>query len=188
MIKINTILEVAKTFAAKATKDDAGVETTIAQIKFKGLPIDQDSIDEMLGMPVGWCRGALFDEQGAPLKRFGVSVFGRMLRVSGCISGPKSRPTLALLQAELTDAYLTLVPLGAIVEGKLTWGARGDEVSDVDGLMGRTCSAAWEITDGGQEDMFSATSKAAAEATSVVQRYMDGLGRMEGKQAGEGAA
>jgi hypothetical protein len=185
MIKIDSILEVAKSFSAKATKDEAGVGTTIAQIKFSGLPVDRDCIDELLGMPVGWCRGALFDEQGAPLRRFGVSVYGRSLRVSGNISGPKRMPSLPLLQAELTDGSLTLVPLGAVFEGTLTWGARGDEVSDVSELLGKTCAAVWEITDGEQPDMFSATSKAAAQATTVVQRYMDGLGRMEGKQGGE---
>lgn len=189
MIQINSILEISKSFSAKATKDDAGVATTIAQIKFSGLPVDRDCIDELLGMPVDWCRGALFDEQGAPLKRFGVSVYGRSLRVSGTICGPRRTPSLPLLQAELTDAALTLVPLGGVLDGTLTWGARGDEVSDVSDLLGKTCAAVWEVTDSGQGDMFDSTSKAAASATTVVQRYMDGLGRMEGKpQSGEGAA
>lgn len=188
MIVINTILEIGKAFGAKATKDDSGVATTTAQIKFSGLPVDRNCIDELLGMPVGWCRGALFDDHGAPLKRFGVSVYGRVLRVSGSISGPRKTPSLPLLQAELTDGSLRLVPLGAVFEGTLTWGARGDEVSDVSDLLGKTCAAVWEITDGDQADLFSATSKGAAAATTIVQRYMDGLARMEGKQPDAGSA
>lgn len=177
MININTILELGKTFTAKAAKDDAGVPTTEARLKFKGLQVDRDSLDELLSTPVGWCQKTLFDEQGAPLRRFGVSVFGRLLRVSGVISGPKDEPTQRLLQAELSDAYLTLIPLGALVEGTLTWGARGDEVEDCSELLGRTCTARWEITDGGQADMFSPTSQAAANATTTTQRIIDGLGK-----------
>lgn len=177
MIKLDTICEVAKTFTAKATKDESSAPTTVAQIKFSGLLVDRDHLDELLGETIGWCRTALYDEQGAPRKRYGITVYGRTLRVSGAITGPKEQPTLALLQAELTDAHLTLIPLGAMLEGKLTWSARGDEVEDVSDLLGKTCRAKWEITDGDQADMFSPTSKGSAAATTATQRIIEGLGR-----------
>lgn len=177
MIKLETICNVSKSLTAKATKDESGAPTTIAQMKFSDLQVDRDTVDELLGEPVGWCRGALYDEQGAPRKRYGITVYGRSLRVSGVITGPKAQPTLSLLQAELSDAYLTLIPLGAMLEGKLTWSARGDEVEDVSDLLGRTCTARWEITDGDQADMFSPTSSAAAKATTETQRIIGGLGR-----------
>lgn len=176
MIKIDTILELAKSLTAKAIKDESGAPTTVAQVKFSDLKVDRDTVDELLGEAIGWSRAALYDEQGAPRKRYGITVYGRMLRVSGAISGPKNE-TLALLQAELSDTYLTLIPLGAMVEGKLTWSARGDEVESVDPLLGKTCTAKWEITDGDQADMFSPTSSAAAKATTATQRIIDGLGR-----------
>lgn len=176
MIKLDTILEVGKTLSAKATTDESGAPTTVCQVKFSDLRVDIDTVDELLGETIGWSRKSLYDEQGAPRKRYGITVYGRNLRVSGGISGPKQQ-TLALLQAELTDAYLTLIPLGAMVEGKLSWSARGDEVEDCDPLLGKTCTAKWEITDGDQADMFSPTSAAAARATTDTQRIIDGLGR-----------
>lgn len=177
MINIDTVLKLGKSMTTKATKDDAGVPTTVCITKFAELQIDRDSIDELIGMPVGWCSTHLFDEQGAPVRRFGVSVYGRSMRVSGGISGPKGHPTLPLLQAELTDAHLTLMPLGAIVEGTLTWSARGDEIEDITGLQGAVCAAKWEVTDGEQADLFSPTSTAAANATTTTQRIMGQLGR-----------
>lgn len=177
MIKVDTVCDVSKTFAAKATKDESGAPTTVAHIKFSNLQIDRDTIDEILGEDIGWCSKTLFDAHGAPRRRYGITVFGRTLRVSGSISGPKAESSLPLLQAELTEGYLTLIPLGAMFEGKLTWAARGDEVSDVNDLLGKTCSANWEITDGDQADMFSPTSSASASATTATQRIIDGLGR-----------
>lgn len=177
MIKIDTICNVGKSLTAKATKDESGAPTTVAQMKFSDLQVDRDTVDELLGEPIGWCQKALYDEQGAPRKRYGITVYGRQLRVSGVITGPKATPALSLLQAELTDTYLTLIPLGAMLEGKLTWSARGDEVEDVSDLLGRTCTARWEITDGDQADMFSPTSSAAAKATTETQRIIGGLGR-----------
>jgi hypothetical protein len=177
MIKLDTVLNVGKTFTAKATKDESKVPVTVAQIKFSDLQIDRDTIDELLGETIGWCRGALYDDLGAPRKRYGITVFGRAWRVSGGISGPKQQPTLPLLQAELSDAYLTLMPLGALLEGKLTWSARGDEVEDISELLGNLCTAKWEITEGEQADLFAPTSSAAAAATTKVQQIIDGLGR-----------
>lgn len=177
MIKLDTICEVSRTFSAKATKDESGAPTTVGQVKFSDLRIDIDTVDGLLGEQPGWARKTLYDEQGAPRKRYGITVYGRLLRVSGGISGPKANPTLALLQAELTEAYLTLIPLGALLEGKLSWSARGDEVEDVSDLLGKTCSAKWEITDGDQADMFQPTSTAAAAATTETQRILGQLGK-----------
>ena len=177
MIKIDTVCDVAKTLSTKATKDESGAPAIVCSVKFANLKVDRSTIDELLGEPIGWSQAALYDDQGAPRKRYGITVYGRKLRVSGGISGPKGEPTLALLQAELSEAYLTLIPLGALLDGALAWSARGDEVEDVADLLGKTCSAKWEITDGGQEDLFQPTSTAAAAATTATQRIIDGLGR-----------
>lgn len=177
MISLHTVCKVAATFTAKAEKDESGAPTTTAKVKFSELKVDRDTIDELLGEPIGWCQTALFDEQGAPRRRYGLTVFGRELRVSGTIHGPQGKPTLNLLQATLSDVYLALMPLGAIVEGTLTWAARGDEVEDVAELLGKVCAAQWEITDGAQADMFSPTSKAAARATSETQSIIGRLGK-----------
>lgn len=177
MIKLDTVLELGKSLAVKATKDDAKQRAVIATVKFAGLPVDRDTIDELIRKPVGWCRTVLFDEQGAPVGHYSIGVLGRSWRVSGSIAGGHREGTLPLLQAELTDLTLSLVPLGAVADGTLTWASRGDEADDVNDLLGNTCKAVWEITDGGQEDLFNPTSPAAASATSTVQRFVDGLGK-----------
>ncbi|MGC8519829.1 MAG: hypothetical protein ACP5P4_15120 [Steroidobacteraceae bacterium] len=177
MIKLETVCEVAKTFTAKADTDESGAPTTTAKLKVRDLRIDRDTIDELLGEPIGWCQSALFDEAGAPRRRYGIMVFGRAMRVSGTISGPQGQPTLSLLQAELSDVRLTLIPLGALVEGTLTWAARGDEVEDCADLLGKLCAALWEITDGGQADMFDPTSRAGAAANSETARIISQIGR-----------
>lgn len=177
MINITSVCKIAKTFTAKADKDESGAPTTTARLKFAELQIDRDTIDELLGEPIGCCQGTLFDEQGAPRRRYGLTVYGRALRVSGAINGPQGKPTLALLQAELTDLHFTLIPLGALVEGSLAWCARGDEVEDVADMLGESCAAQWEVTDGDQADTFSPTAKGTAAATTATQQILDGLGK-----------
>lgn len=177
MIKIQTTLTLAKSMTAKSVKDDSGQMVTVALVKFADMQIDREMLDELLGMPIGWCRGALYDEQGAPLRRFGVSVYGRTLRVSGAIKGTRNEGTLALLQAELDDCDARCVPLGALIDGRLTWAARGDEVEVISELLGKECLAEWEITDDGTDDMFRAQSQAAASATHATQSILQSLGR-----------
>lgn len=181
MIKLDSVLELGKSLAVKATKDDAKQRIVMASVKFAGLPIDRDTIDELMRKPVGWCRGILFDEQGAPIGHYSIGVLGRSWRVSGSIKGGHREGTLPLLQAELTDLTMHLVPLGAVAEGTLTWACRGDEADDVNDLLGNTCKAVWEITDSGQEDLFSPTSVAAANATSATQKIMSNLGGGEAR-------
>jgi hypothetical protein len=177
MIRIDSVLTLAKSITAKTTKDGSGMPVTIAQVKFADMLVDRDALDELLGVPLGWCRTCLYDEQGAPLRRFGLQVFGRTLRVSGTVTGTKPGETLSLLQADLDDTELRCVPLGALMNGVLTWAARGDEVEDVSELLGRLCSARWEITDGEPGDMFRPTSIAGAKATEITQQVLDGLKR-----------
>lgn len=181
MIKLDTVLELGKSLAVKATKDDSKQRAVIATVKFTGLPVDRDTVDELMRKPVGWCRTVLYDELGAPIGHYSIGVLGRSWRVSGSIAGGHKEGTLPLLQAELTDLTLSLVPLGAVAEGTLTWASRGDEANDVETLLGNTCKAVWEITDGGQEDLFNPTSSAAANATAATQRIVDGLGKGEAR-------
>lgn len=177
MIKLDTVLELGKSLAVKATKDTSKQRIVIATVKFTGLPVDRDVIDEFMRKPVGWCSTVLFDEMGAPIGHYSIGVLGRAWRVSGSIAGGHRENTLPLLQAELTDLTLSLVPLGAVAEGTLTWASRGDEADDVNDLLGNTCKAVWEITDGAQDDLFNPTSAQAAHATDATQRIVGNLGK-----------
>ena len=181
MFKIETVLTLGKSMTTKITKDDGGSRVAICVAKFADLEVkDRDILDELIGMPLGWCQSRLYDELGAPLRRFGLQVFGRQHRVSGTIAGPKEGQVLSLLQAELTDCDLRLIPLGAMVSGTLTWSARGDEVEDVAEILGMLCVARWEVHEGGQDDMFAPTSKHAAESQRETQRVLDELAARRG--------
>lgn len=177
MIKLDTVLELGKSLTVKSTKDSAKQRVIIASVKFAALCVDRDTIDELMRKPVGWCRSVLFDDQGAPIGHYSVGILGRAWRVSGSIAGGHREGTLPLLQAELTDLTLSLIALGAVAEGTLTWAARGDEAEDVNDLLGNTCKVVWEITDGEQGDLFQPNSHAAAAATTETQRIIGNLGR-----------
>lgn len=176
MINIDSVLTLAKSFTTKVAKDESGLAVTLVTLKFTGLQIARDVLDELLGMPVGWCSGALFDEQGAPLRRFGIRVYGHSHRASGTIKGTKPSESLKLLQADLEDIDGAVIPLGAIIEGSLTWAARGDEVEDLSPLLGKACTAKWEITTEESGDLFR-QSAATAHASRVTQQVLDGLKR-----------
>jgi len=90
---------------------------------------------------------------------------------------PKPNQALVLLQAELEEVWLQLMPSGALAEGTLTWAARGDEIEDVSEILGTVVRAVWEITDGGQDDMFDPQAPGAARATQATQDILEKLGR-----------
>lgn len=165
MIRIDSVLELGKSLSIKSTKDDAKQRVVIASVKFAGLPIDRPTLDELIGKPIGWCNTVLYDEMGAPVGHYSLGVLGRMWRVSGSIAGGHREGSLPLLQAE----------------GTLTWASRGDEAEDIHDLLGNTCKAVWEITDGGQEDLFAPRSQAAASATNATNQIMANLGKGGGE-------
>jgi hypothetical protein len=177
MIKLDTVCELGKTIKATAKKDDKGVPTTIATIRFTDLKVDRDVVAELLTMPLPWVLSSFYDESGAPLRRFFLGVRDRQWRVSGGLNGPKPGEGLVLLQADLEKVEMTLVPNGALLEGTLTWAARGDEIDDISPILGTTVRAVWEITEGGQADMFDAQSAGAMRATATTQDILAGLGK-----------
>lgn len=180
MITLNSICELSKTLSTKVEKSEAGVEVVNCALKFSGVSVDRDTLDELLGMPIGWCQDKFFDEAGTPVRTLSIGMHGRELAVSGTIRGVKAEQSLRLLQADLTDIRFSLVNLGAVFEGKLTWLARGDEVEDVMLLLGKTCGVSWEIHDTGQQDMFAgAQAAAAAETSSTIAR----IGRRPGGES-----
>jgi hypothetical protein len=190
MIQLDSILTLAKSMTTKVVKDDSKLPVVVCVMKFSGLEIrDRDTVDELLGMEIGWCRDKLYDEQGAPRKRFGLTVFGQCHRVSGTVAGRKASEVLKLLQAEVTEIHLSLIAQGAVAEGTLTWAARGDEVEDLEKLLGQVCTVKWEITNEGQDDMFDPRGKGASEAARETQRTLDELAkRRKGNNPAGGAA
>ena len=177
MIKLDTVCELAATFAAKAKKDKEGTPATIGKITFTDLQIDRDVIAYLVGMPLDWVMRSFYDDLGAPTRRFFLGVRDREWRVSGGLNGPKPGQALVLLQADLEKVELDLIPNGALMCGQLTWAARGDEVEDLSAILGTTVRACWEITDAEQSDMFDAQSGGAMRATAETQNIIAGLGK-----------
>lgn len=158
MLKLDTILDLGRSMSVKREKDDDDSEIVSATLKFTGLAVNRDSIDELMGsVDIGWSSHSLFDEQGAPIRMLTLSLDGTQLSVTGTISGANGQPRLPLMQAQLTAINVTLGNLGGTVSGTLSWKAKGDEVEDVSDLLGKTCKAVFDIRDGQQADMLRQT-------------------------------
>jgi hypothetical protein len=183
MIRIDSICTVGKSLSAKLVKAD-DQEAVTCRMKFESLEIDRDTLDELLGMPVGWCTRSLYDAQGAPIRRFGITVNGRDLRLSGTLSGPREGEKLTLLQAQIEKLKATLTALGAQVEGVLMWPAKGDEVEDIEKLFGKVVKFVAEVTDGEQDDMFNPQHPNAATSRKELDKALAGMTRPKGDRPG----
>jgi hypothetical protein len=186
--KLDTVCTLAKAFTTKLVKGEGGQDVTTCEMKFAGMPVNRDHMDPLLGMPFGWSALALFDEQGAPLARLSIGTFRRPMRMTGVLEGPRGEPRLAILQAELSDIEIGLSNIGGILDGKLTWKARGDEVEDASELLGKLCRAEFEVTDGDQADMFERNRKlmetSGAIAISMIDRMAEIRRNGNGDQPG----
>lgn len=157
-IEIEATCEVAKSFSVKREKRDDGTEIVVAHLKVADVMLDRDQIDEIVGLPIGWSQSALFDDQGAPYRRFTIGVPRTDLAATGVIRGGRDDdgPSLTLRDAELSAITLDLTTLGALLSCGLAWRAAGDEVDDIADLLGKLCAIRVVLTDGGQGDLLAA--------------------------------
>ena len=157
-IQINATCEVAKSFSVKREKIDDGTEIVVAHLKVADVMLDREQIDEIVGLPIGWSQSALFDDQGAPYRRFTIGVPRTDLAATGVIRGGRDDdgPSLTLRDAELSAITLDLTTLGALLSCGLAWRAAGDEVDDIADLLGKLCAFSVSLVDGGQRDLLAA--------------------------------
>ena len=66
MIHIKSTATLAKAFQVRREKTDDESEHVIAHLKIGDCLVDRDQLDEIIGLPVGWSTGALFDDLGGP--------------------------------------------------------------------------------------------------------------------------
>lgn len=154
-MKIESTAEIAKSLSVKREKGEE-TDAVIARLKFSGLIVDRETLDVLCGQPSGWSAGALFDELGAPLGHWTISLPALALAVSGSIRGAKPTERLTLSNAVIASVELTLDKLGALMSGTLAWQVAGDELEDVEPLLGRECGVSWVVSDSGQQDMLRA--------------------------------
>lgn len=153
--KIDSLAEISKSLSVKREKRES-TDVVVARLKFSGLIVDRETLDVLCGQPLGWSAGALFDELGAPLGRWTISLPALTLVVSGSIRGAQPTERLTLGNAVIEGVEITLDKLCALVAGTLTWDVAGDELEDVDPLLGRECGVSWVVSDGGQQDLLRA--------------------------------
>lgn len=154
-IHISATCEVAKSLSVKREKRDDDTEAVIAHLKVADVMLDREQIDEIVGLPIGWSQHSLFDEQGAPYRRFAIGVPRTDLAATGVIRGGRDDdgPSLTLRDAEVSSIALDLTTHGALLSCGLAWKAAGDEVDDIADLLGKLCAIEVVIEDGGQGDL-----------------------------------
>lgn len=154
--RIDATAEIGKSISVKIEKsdDEDEDEVTRGHLKVKDLLVDRETIDLLIGWQAGRASLALYDESGAPRAYFGIALPGEY-EIGGSIAGTaQSREKLVLSDAVLKRVQLDLCPLGAKLSGELVWSAAGDEVSDIEPLLGKLCWAQLVVRAEQQPDLF----------------------------------
>lgn len=171
-IEINNTVEVAKSFGVKRRKAGGTLET-VATLKFAGLFIDREYSDEMLGLPIQ-ATALLYGEDGLPVSAVTIGRKHIVYQFAGVITGNKNREEQIKLakDTQVTKAELQLVDKGALLSANLVWQVRGDEVEDLEPLLGQTCILNGLIVLPEQIDAFS-------QAKGEVDRV---IGKLKGRE------
>ena len=171
-IEVNTTTEIAKGFSIKRRKT-AGTVQTVATLKFDGVFIDREYSDEMLGLPIA-ATALLYGEDGIPVSAVTIGRKHIVYQFAGVITGNSNKEEQIKLakDTEVCKCELQLVDKGARLSGVLTWPVRGDEVEDLEPLLGQTCMLNGLIVLPEQIDAFN-------QAKGEVDRV---LGKFKGAQ------
>lgn len=167
--EINNTASIAKNFSVKQRKQ-GGVVQTVAVLKFDGLFIDRESSDEMLGLPIG-AIGQLYGEDGLPVSVITIGRKHVVFQFAGAIKGNANRQEARALgkDTEVIKAELQLAPNGAMLSGAFCWPVKGDEVEDLEPLMGETCVIDGVLVLPEQIDAFSQARDAADQAIAKLK-------------------
>lgn len=152
-MKLQTILKIAKSLSVKREKTDEG-SWVIARLKFTDCFLTREQVDELMGQSAGWARKALYDELGAPIAALCIELLGREMSAAVRISDDTSE--MHVTTGVLSDMSVELSPTGALLAGMLSWPVAGDEVSDVEPLLGKDARIDASLTDGWQGDLLKA--------------------------------
>lgn len=151
-MQLNTVATIGKSLSVKREKQPDETEALVAHLKFTDALLDRDTINRIVGANVGF----LFDELGAPVARLVLGLPRLALTATGAIHGSTERADLrlTLADAELSGIEIALADKAGNLSAELTWKAAGDEVSDIEGLLGQLCVVDFALEDGGQADLF----------------------------------
>lgn len=165
-IEINTTTEVAKSFGVKRRKHAGGLQT-VATLKFANVFVDREYSDEMLGLPIQ-ATALLYGEDGVPVSAVTIGRKHIVYQFAGVITGNRNKDEQIKLakDTEVGKCELQLVPNGALLSGQLMWPVRGDEVEDLEPLLGTTALLNGVIVLPEQIDAFD-------QAKGTVDRVLD---------------
>lgn len=170
-MQITTTATLAKTLTVKREKRDEDSEAVIGHLKFGDAFVSKLDIDFLLGVQceqdVPWAHNVLFTQLGAPRARLTLSAPDRALTASVRITGVKDEE-MHVAGGTLKGIVLTLEKSGALLSGEFTWEVAGDEVSDLETMLGKECRVDMSLTDGGQADLLSAGIRAVASLRDTM--------------------
>jgi len=171
-IQVHNTIEIAKSFSVKRSKID-GLPSTLACVKFAGLFIDREYSDEMLGLPIA-ATTLLYADDGVPVSMIAISRKQIVYEFSGAISGNKNRNEEISLNGttHIEKSELQLVKGGALLSGRISWPVRGDEVEDLEPLLGQTCILIGHISLPEQIDAFAQATAKNREITKKISGAM----------------
>lgn len=153
-IEITSVATMGKGITAKREKQDDDTMATVAHLKFAQLFVTREQIDALCGQPDGWC-GAFYDDMGVPVGRMVLALPKFEATLIGTVRYAADAPmALTLADAQLHGIEIEFSNLGGLVRGEITWQAAGDELGDVEPLLGGMAQCVWTLTDGGQADLF----------------------------------
>ena len=151
-IHLSTVCTIGKSLAIKREKGDDESEVTRAHLKFTDLFVTREQVDAVCGQRPGWCETSFFDELGAPIGDWSLTLHQTAFVLAGAIDEPGGEG-VRFTEAAVDSLELTFTKLGAVARGHIVWTVAGDEAGDIEPLLGRECKAEWHLTDGGQQDM-----------------------------------
>lgn len=151
VIHISTTLTLGKSLAIRREKDGDD-EVTCAHLKFTDLFLSREQVNALCGQRPGWCETSFFDELGAPVGDWSLTLHKTAFVLAGAIDEPGGEG-IRFTEAAVDSLELTFTKLGAVARGQVVWKVAGDEAGDIETLLGQQCRADWHLTDGGQQDM-----------------------------------
>lgn len=155
-IEIETTATIAKSVSIKREKGADDIELVYAHLKFSLALVSREVIDALCNMPKGWATRSFYDELGAPYIKLDMGLPQFDAIATGRINGVEGDHGITLAQADLTGVAIALYDKGGWLSGELTWAVAGDEVTDLEPLLGRVCMLHVVVQDSGQGDLLKA--------------------------------
>lgn len=179
-INFNAVAIVGKSITVKVEKDEKKDELRICHLKVERMQVSRDVIDALLGCVEGWAARCLFDDGGTPVAWLTLELEGARFDFTGSIVGSENKGERLMIGAActLSGVTLRLHALGALLSGELSWPAAGDELADVDPLLGKVCMVRGAILKPEPAELFE-RPRAQAERDQLAANHLAANERLE---------